>query len=611
METIKNETFARPISLAILHINIISALAFASSAALANDNIVVTATRTATPVASLLAQAAIITRDDIEAAGPISLVELLQRRAGIEIRATGGPGQTSSVFIRGANSNHTLVLVDGMRLGSSTTGAPAFENIPLDIIERIEVVKGPRSGLYGSDAIGGVIQIFTRRANKTSKQVTLGAGSTDTRNLNAAFNAVNGDTTYSLTAGYTKIDAPSATNPVAGSFTFNPDRDPTQNTNGKIGFAHRYNALDRVAIDVWQSRSKTRFDSGPGNLDTYNQQTHTGASIKSDNQFAPIWLSRLNFGQTIDDSRVTSAFPGKFKTTQQQLGWQNDLTLGAGTVIIGAERREEKVDSTTNYNRKERTTDSLFVATSQTFNAMLLSANIRRDREDQFGSRNTGGVSLGWQAASAHLLYVSAGNAFRAPSFNDLYFPGFSNALLQPEKSRSHELGWRYTTTGTKVNVAYFDNKIENLIAFDFVTSRPQNIQRATIKGWEANAEIDLFGLNWRAALTSQSPENALTGRLLRSRAKVFGTVGVSQTVGAWSWRADVVGNGARFDSANEASSSRMGGYALVNANLRYQLSPQWQLELVGNNLGDRRYELARGYNQLGRQLLLNIRLSM
>jgi vitamin B12 transporter len=576
-----------------------------------DSRIVITATRTPTSLADSLAQVTIISREDIDAVGQISLTELLQRRAGVEIRATGGPGQTSGVFIRGANATHTLVLIDGLRISSSTSGAAAFENIALDTIERIEVVKGPRSALYGSDAIGGVIQIFTRRSNKTSGSIVVGAGSLAARNLAASVNQVADNTTYTIAGGYQRIDAPSATNVAAGSFTFNPDRDPYQNTNGKLGVAHQFSEQHRLHIDVWQSRGKTRFDAGAGTRDTYNKQTLSGYALKSNNQFDPIWQSQLTIGETADDVQIVSGFPGLFKTTQTQASWQNDIRLADAAFTMGLESRTEKVASTTNYTNKTRKTDSLFGGITQQWQPFTFALNVRRDNEDQFGSRNTGAVSAGWRITPSQRLYASIGNAFRAPSFNDLYFPGFSNPLLQPEKSRASEIGWKFNAADVAINFALFDNKINNLIAFDFVTSKPQNVQRARIRGVELGADAKLFGIDWRVNVTQQSPENAETGKQLRSRAKMFGSIAATQVIGDWTWQVDAFANGNRFDSATEAPTARMSGYALLNASLRYRLSRQWQLELIGNNLNDRRYELAKGYNQLGRQWLFNVRISL
>lgn len=572
------------------------------------EPLVITATRTAKPLAETAAQATIITRDDIDSGNSLNLLDLLQQRAGVEIRSNGGPGQTSNVFIRGANGTHTLVLVDGQRVASSTSGTAAFENIPLALIERIEIVRGPRSGLYGSDAIGGVIQIFTRSGNRNAGYAVIGGGSFATRNASAGLSALFGETSLTIGAGYQKVNAPSATNAAAGAFTFNPDRDPYENANGKFAVSHRLDANNKLAFDAWQSQGKTSFDGGPGDTETVNKQTLSGFALKSDNQFVPGWNSRLSLGQTSDDIRVQSSFPGDFKTRQKLVSWQNDIAVGRGEISVGAERRDERVSGTTKYTDSSRVTDSVFVAASQKMGMVSLSANVRRDREDQFGNRTTGGASAGLQLSPAQLLYVSGANAFRAPSFNDLYFPGFSNPLLQPEKSRSGEIGWRFTSRELRANAAYFDNRIDNLIAFDFVTSKPQNVQRARIRGIEAGFNTTFFSIDWRADVTVQEARNTLTDKRLRSRAKVFGALGAGQTLDAWQWRIDMVANDARFDSANEAPVSRLSGYALMNANVRYAIDPQWKIELIGNNLTDRRYALARGYEPLGRTLLLNLR---
>ncbi len=616
METKLNVNLKSSFNLKILTISSGALLATSANAQVSAVEriapVIVTATKLAQPLAETLAQATIITRDDIDAAPASTLAELLQRRAGVEIRTTGGPGQPSSVFIRGANSTHTLVLVDGQRLGSSTTGSTAFEALALENIERIEIVKGPRSGLYGADAIGGVIQIFTRNADSKNASIyaNVGGGSFTTRSLNAGFSQNFDGTAWSIAAGTQRINAPSATNAAAGSFTFNPDRDPTENTNAKIGVQHRFNQTDSVGLDVWQSRSKTNFDGGAGDVATANNQTLTGLGFKLNNQFSQTWQSRLSIGQTTDESRIASGFPGLFKTRQDNLGWQNEISIASANVVVGVEHRDERVSSTTAYTTRNRSTESFFVGASQKYAALSFDANLRHDREDQFGKRNTGGLSVGVQLLPSQLIYASAGTAFRAPSFNDLYFPGFSNPKLQPEKSQSGEIGWRITDKNWRGNVTYFNNKIENLIAFDFVTSTPQNIQRARINGFEMAVDTRVLGVDLRAQLTTQQPKNADTDRQLRSRAKTFGALGASQTIGAWRWQVDAVLNGTRYDSATQTAASRMGGYSLVNASVRYTLNPNWRLEVAANNLTNKTYELARGYNQLGRQILFSLHFS-
>lgn len=586
-------------------------VAFAQAAA--NDNFVVSATRTLKLIAELPAQATIINRLDIVETGAATLIELLQRRANLDVRATGGPGQSSGVFIRGTNATHTLVLIDGQRIASSTSGAAAFEHISLDLIERIEVVRGPLSALYGSEAIGGVIQIFTRKgaanAVDTPARVfaSAGAGTFSSRQMDAGVDSRVGDTQILFNASYRRVDAPSASNPASGSFTYNPDRDPYENTSAIIKLTHQLWQGETVSFNAWQSKGKARFDSGPGN-DAVNDQTLTGMQLGSENNFTSWWKSRLSIGSTGDESRVTSNFSSKFKTTQHQTSWQNQLATPAGEMLLGIERRAEKVAATTNYTAKTRTTDSVFGSMSQQLAEQTLSITARRDKEDQFGSRSTGGVSWSYQLWKDELVYLSAGRAFRAPSFNDLYFPGFSNPLLRPERSESGEFGWRLNRKNFLLNLAVFENRIEDLITFDSATFRPQNVRRARIRGWELGVDTTWAGIDWRTRVTAQRPEDADTNKQLRSRAKLLGTLGASKTLGAWKVGADVTASAVRFDSANEAPSSRMGGYALIGAFARYRINPEWTLEINGNNLSDRKYELARGYNTLGRQLFLNVR---
>ena len=571
------------------------------------DNVVITATRTAQPLDSTLAQAVIISRDEIESAGLATLTELLQRKAGLEIRATGGAGQPSSVFIRGANSAHTLVLVDGLRVGSSTSGATAFENIPLDLIERVEIVKGPLSGLYGSDAIGGVVQIFTRKADKPRLTSSLGAGSDSTVGFNAGFSVTEGKSALTFDAGYQNSKPKSATNPAAGQYTYNPDRDPYKNVHALVKLAHTLWQGETVGFTAWQSRGKTDFDSGPGDAAS-NKQTLTGYQLTSENNFAPDWKSRLIIGRTADDSVITSSFPGNFKTEQNQASWFNEFKTRIGHMSAGIEWRGEKLVSDTIYNAKKRDTTSVFAGYLERLGPSQFEFTLRRDEEDQFGRRNTGSVSYGYTVMPGISAYVRAGRAFRAPSFNDLYYPGFSNPALKPEQSDQAEAGLKVRAQEGRLSVTHFENRIDNLIVFDTATFQPQNLQRARIRGWELQADTRFAGMTVKATLTVQRPDDRDSGRQLRSRAKRFGTLSASRNFGKWDVSGDVVASGARFDSGTEAATTRMGGYTVVNANLRYRVDKTWSVELVGQNLTDKKYELAQGYNTPSRSLFLNVR---
>ncbi len=574
------------------------------------DNVVVTATRTAQPLDSTLAQAVVITREEIENAGLASLTELLQRKAGLEIRATGGRGQPSSVFIRGANSTHTLVLVDGLRVGSSTSGATAFENIPLDLIERVEIIKGPLSGLYGSDAIGGVVQIFTRASDKTRLTSSIGYGSDSTLGVSAGFSVTEGKMALTFDAGYRDTKGSSATNPAAGPYTYNADDDAYKNSHALVKLTHTMWQGETVGISAWQSRGKTNFDEGPGPA-AINEQALSGYQLTSENNFAPDWKSRLVVGQTTDDSVITSSYPGTFKTEQSQATWFNEFKTPNGHTSAGVEWRGERVTSDTVYDAGKRDTTSIFAGYLERLGSSQLEFNVRRDEEDQFGSRNTGSVSYGEALSPVLSAYIRGGRAFRAPSFNELYYPGFSNPDLKPEQSDQAEAGLRWRGSGAnkyRFDVTYFENRIDDLIVFDTVTSQPQNLKRARITGWEVQAAGSVVGMTVKAALTVQNPQDRDSGAQLRSRAKQFGSLAASGRVGNWDLSGDVVASSARFDSSNEDPATRMGGYALLNATVRYRIDKTWSVELVGQNLTDKKYELAQGYNPPSRSIFLNVR---
>ena len=254
------------------------------------DSMVVTASRLLQPEPTLR-DTVVITRSELEDMGALSLGEVLERRAGIELRQTGGPGQPESLFIRGAGPTQTLVLVDGMRVGSSTAGTTAIEAIPLDMIERIEVVKGPLSSLYGSAAAGGVIQIFTRRRDVPHLFATIGYGTDEDRRASAGLDTTDGTNTLSMSAGARKVDAPSATNPRSPSYF--PDRDPHENAFATLRASHRMWTGEELALEAFGSRSRTYFDAGPApdgsNPNDRSDQTVAGMRITSSTKFTLWW----------------------------------------------------------------------------------------------------------------------------------------------------------------------------------------------------------------------------------------------------------------------------------------------------------------------------------
>ncbi len=569
------------------------------------DAVVVTATRFPQARSQTLQPVNIITAEDIARSGQQTLVEVLQTLGGVEIASNGGFGQTSSVFMRGANSNHTLVLVDGMRVNSATLGATALENIPLNQIERIEVVPGQLSSLYGADAMGGVIQIFTKSGKYApATNVTAGLGTYNTRSVSGGINRTINNTDFSLNLGYFESRGFDATKSAA--FGHNPDRDGYRNENFSGKIAHHLDERNELGLTVFQSDGHTHFDAGP-TTDDVNHQTLSAYSLYSSNQITSVWQSLVRAGESTDDLTTTGAFPGFFRTRQPQLTWQNDIKLGPGTAIAGAEYLAQNVTSDTAYAQTHRTIKSAFAGYTGQHERHGWQANIREDDNSQFGHHTTGLLGYAYRLTPELQLRVGAGTAFKAPTFNDLYFPGQSNPDLRPERSRSKEAGVNYQVGSNRFSATYFDNHITDLIVFPTFTSPPENIDRARIKGTELAYQGFFGGLQANAQLTFQDPVNEETGKLLQRRAREHGSLAISDAAGPWRLAAEVVASGARFDSTDESPGTKMHGYGLLNLTASYALSRDWSVRARWNNVFDRKYELAQNFNTPGSNVFVAV----
>jgi vitamin B12 transporter len=585
------------------------------------DSVVVTATRSLQATPSLR-DTVVITREELEDAGALSLGEVLQRRAGVELRATGGPGQPQGIFIRGAGTAQTLVLVDGLRVGSATQGTTSIESIPLEMIERIEIVKGPMSSLYGSEAAGGVIQIFTRGKSLPHFFASTGYGSNNDRRVSTGLPTSDKDTTLSLAMGVRKVDAPSATNP-RNTFSYNPDRDPHESAFANVRLSHRLWQGETLALEAFGTRTRTRFDAGATPLDDRSDQAIGGERFSSSSQFMPWWASRITVGHGRDNLVFHGQFPGRFETRQDQATWINEIKTYGGSTILGLEtvrqtvlpdRRIENGSGveTILYTQNRRDTNSGFIAMNQDVQGQRFEASARRDQDHQFGTRNTGSVSYGLEWPSLAQVAFTYGRGFRAPTFNDLYLVEFApfytpNPDLRPERSKSRELSFKSpASSAVRWRVTGFDNKFDDLIVATAQTV--MNVNRARVRGVEASIDAAWLGVQWRASVTTQRPRDEDTGLRLQGRAEHFGGVDVSRTFGNWTVGVSTYASGARFDSVNESSASRLPGYALVDARVRYTFAGRWSAEVTATNLGDRRYESAVGYDAPRRGVFLNLR---
>ena len=568
---------------------------------------IVTATRVPQTPQALVRPVTVITSEDIARSGQQSLVEVLQARGGVEISRNGGYGQVSSVFIRGANANQTLVLVDGLRVSSATTGSTAFENIPIDQIDRIEIVPGPASGLYGSDAVGGVIQIFTKSGRGTpTKYISVGAGTYNTRTLSAGIGTMVGGTEFAVNVGHFTTDGFSATKPTIPFGQHNPDKDGYRNTNFSAKLAQHFSTDHELGLTLFHSEGRTWFDAGP-TTDDVSDQTLAAYSVYSRNRITAAWESLVRIGEGRDRLTSRGAFPGTFNTKQPQVSWQNNVRVGPGTAVAGLEYLEQKIESTRAFAQTSRDTKSVFAGYTGEIGAHAFQVNGRYDDSSQYGSHDTGNVGYAYRITPTLRARVGAGTAFKAPTFNDLFFPGFSNPDLRPERSRSREAGLDYQLDAHRFSATYFENRITDLIVFDLATFNLQNLNRARIKGTQLGYQVTWQGFWANAKATFQDPENEANGRLLPRRARQHGTVAAGYGVGPWSFGAEIVGSSERYDSATEAPASRLHGYGLLNLHAAYALAKDWTVRARWNNVTDRDYELAQHFNTPGSNVFVSL----
>lgn len=601
--------------------------AFPPSSNADDGAIVVTATRQAMRANELIADTSVISREDIEASGATTLSELLARQPGIEYSRTGGRGAAESVYIRGANAGHTLVLVDGLRVGSATLGQTALEQIPLGQIERIEIVRGPGSALYGTDAIGGVLQIFTRRgASAPPVSFSVGYGSQRTYETAVSFAGATGPLQYNLNLGAGGSGGINAVRN-ADSGAFNPDDDGFRNRSGSAHLGYRFDANHEAGADYFRSRGESRYDSGwPSRAyDWQSRQTVSGASVYARNRFLPEWTSTLRIGTGRDDQETTpSSNPGQaadaFRTRQRQVTWQNDVALPVGGALLALERVRQEVDSTETYTVAQRTIASALLGWNGRIDNHRLQANLRRDRNSQFGSKTTGAFGYGYQFTGTLRASLGYATAFKAPTLNDLYYPnkafiGVGNPNLQPETARNREAALHYDDGRHQASLVLFRNSIANLIQWDETSPgswfyTPMNVGRARIGGATLSYRADIGGWNLYTHYNLQNPRDTDTDKLLARRARQFGALGASTGRDAWRLGAEIRLSGARYDDA--ANTRRLGGYAVANLFGEHRLDRDWAAFGRLDNLFDRHYTLARSstteYAVLGRTVFVGVR---
>jgi vitamin B12 transporter len=577
------------------------------------ETVVITATRTPQRVDQALAQVTVIDRARIEAASGRTLAELLASESGVQFWSNGGLGKSASVSLRGLESRHTLLLIDGVRYGSATLGTPSWDNLPLDAIERIEIVRGPMSGLYGSDAVGGVIQIFTRRGQQgfhPEAAATLGSRSYGEVAAGARFGS--GALDGSLRVQHRRTDGFSATNPKVPFGNHNPDDDGFDQTsvNGRLGLR-----LEdwRAEATLLKAEGTNHYDDGPG-ADTRAELRTEVISAQLAGPVTGPWRTSLRASRSRDDFETlasASAFTtlGTIGTTQTQLSWENQIATPLGTALVLAERLEQEVERPgTPFTVSARTVTGLALGLNGEAGAHGWQANVRRDRNSQFGSQTTGSLGYGYALAPGLRATASFGTSFVAPSFNQLYFPGFGNPNLLPEEGRQREVGLVWRNGPVTSRVVYFDNRIRGYISSGPL---PTNIPRVKVDGISASVDAVLGAWTIAGSIDSIDPVNATEGtanfgRILPRRVQESARLALDWRGGAFTLGGTLQAHGERFDNAN--NSTRLGGYATLDLRAEWALARDWALAAKLNNALGKTYETVFGYNQPGREAYLTLR---
>jgi len=578
-------------------------------------DMVVTATRTETAKNQLAAAATVYTRQDIERLQAKTLPELLSGSTGIDIVQTGGYGKDTNIYMRGTNSDHVLVLIDGIKVGSVTSGTTPFQFIPIDQVERVEIIRGPQSSLYGSEAIGGVIQIFTRKGGQDEKpSLTLdaGGGSYDSYRASGTVSGKWKNNWYSLGSSQFGSQGFNSRQPTPGIFGVNqPDKDGYLNTALNARAGHRFDNNAEVEAFFMHAEGKTEFD---GNFQNKTEFVEQNVGATASMNIVDNWRSILRFGQSRDDAdnfAPNGMFASRFNSTRWNASWLNEVALSDDhKLVVGSDYRLDQVDSSTLYNETSRYDAGIFTELhSRLWDNHFFNASVRGDKNEAFGEQVTG--NFGWRYNGDYGIspFAGFGNAFKAPTFNQLYFPGFGNASLKPEQSTSFEAGLAGDHDWLQWELRGYHTNIDNLIVA--VTnpttffSTAENVGKAQIDGIEAEIGTHIMDWNNKLSMNLMSPKNRESNMRLPRRSDKTLSYDLSRSFGQLDLGAKVLAQAGRFDDT--LNQTKVAGYVTVDLRSTYHLSKNWALSAQLNNLLDKNYQTVNTYNTADRNFFVSI----
>ncbi|OEC53497.1 TonB-dependent receptor domain-containing protein [Pseudomonas sp. AP42] len=597
--------------LALLLLPCADLLADTRDQALKLSDVVISANRQVQARNDSSAANTVFTRADIDRLQPTSVTDLLSRVPGVQVAPTGGRGSLPGIFIRGTKSAQSLVLVDGQRIANTTSGDSGLQYLNVDQIERVEVLRGSRSVIYGSDAIGGVIQVFTRRNAEQGLQprLKLGFGSNQTWERSLGLSGGDEHTRFNLGASLDETDGINASH---ASFPSDGDHDAYRNQSISLNLSHSFSDELEAGFNLLDNRGKSEYDNSYGRYDgatgqslgqkPYTDYTVSSASGYVDAKLNDSWQSRLELGhsENRDTKRDTlSDDYSAFNTYRDSVNWQNDLTLDEqNSLIVGGDWYEDRFHGSTTFTENSRWNRAAFVQhrfKSQWFSTEL---GLRRDQNQQFGGQNSWSGTLTVPVNPDNDLLLSYSEGFRAPTFNDLYYPDtqYSNPNLQPETSKSYELQWRsQLTDSARLEASLYRTDLSDAIILD--AGKPQNVAAARINGFEAALKQELFGWQGNLGLSLIDPRDRDSGHTLARRARRTVNLDLDRQF-------DQLGLGASWQAISssyddEANRNRLGGYALLGLRSSWALNREVSLSLKVDNVLDKSYARAK-YSYLG-----------
>jgi len=578
------------------------------------DGVVVSASRSEQRIRDAIPHTTVLTSKDIRDSQAVDLPSLLRREAGFEFAQNGGPGTVTGIFMRGGRSAQTLFLIDGVRVEDAASGQTAIQHILLDEVERIEIARGNVSSLYGSGAIGGVVQIFTKRgqgAPAPSGEIMF--GDRGTSKLRMGYGGQIGDTRFNLTAtqfetnGFSAINSRQAPNA-------NPDADGYSNTSVTASISHRVSDAHEIGAVLYTARGRVDYDNAFGLPRDVNKSAQDLESVSAfwEARFSEIWKSRITLAQGSDyrTDTLNGNFFSNSNTRSRQFIWDNQFRVATGhEIAVGLENLQQTlVNSGLSSPQYRRDASTVRLGYLGRMGDHSIQVNARREDYSDFGGADTYFAGYGYDLNSAWRITASNATAFRAPTFVDLF--GFGgNAALKPERAETTEIGLQWAQGTNLLRVVAFHTKYADAITFSAGLVR--NVRKASVEGYEASYKGVLAGFDLRAALTVQDPleqePNAQELPAIR-RAKIYGSLAAYRAFGQWRVGGEVLASGARADT-DIVSGARVdnGGYSAVNLTARYQIDKKMYAALRLENVFNEDYQLIPGYNTPRRGVFVSL----